>query len=56
VDVAQDVTIMEEDCGTVLGLEVSALKEGEDVVEPLKDRIVGSWWRPTTCTTRSTAS
>jgi DNA-directed RNA polymerase subunit beta' len=42
VDVAQDVTIMEEDCGTVLGLEVSALKEGEDVVEPLKDRIVGS--------------
>ncbi|HEX5872627.1 MAG TPA: hypothetical protein VFY65_19490, partial [Longimicrobium sp.] len=42
VDVAQDVTIMEDDCGTVLGLEVSALKEGEDVVEPLKDRIVGS--------------
>ncbi len=42
VDVAQDVTIAEEDCGTVLGLEVSALKEGEDVVEPLKDRIVGS--------------
>ncbi|HEY0155530.1 MAG TPA: DNA-directed RNA polymerase subunit beta' [Longimicrobium sp.] len=41
VDVAQDVTISEEDCGTVLGLEVSALKEGEDVVEPLKDRIVG---------------
>ncbi|HEY7770776.1 DNA-directed RNA polymerase subunit beta', partial [Longimicrobium sp.] len=42
VDVAQDVTISEEDCGTVLGLEVAALKEGEDVVEPLKDRIVGS--------------
>jgi DNA-directed RNA polymerase subunit beta' len=42
VDVAQDVTISEEDCGTILGLEVSALKEGEDVVEPLKDRIVGS--------------
>jgi DNA-directed RNA polymerase subunit beta' len=41
VDVAQDVTIAEEDCGTVLGMEVSALKEGEDVVEPLKDRIVG---------------
>nr|MBA2670448.1 DNA-directed RNA polymerase subunit beta' [Gemmatimonadota bacterium] len=41
VDVAQDVTIVEEDCGTVLGMEVSALKEGEDVVEPLKDRIVG---------------
>jgi DNA-directed RNA polymerase subunit beta' len=42
VDVAQDVTISEEDCNTILGLEVSALKEGEDVVEPLKDRIVGS--------------
>ncbi|MBA4157526.1 MAG: DNA-directed RNA polymerase subunit beta' [Gemmatimonadetes bacterium] len=41
VDVAQDVTIAEEDCGTVRGMEVSALKEGEDVVEPLKDRIVG---------------
>src|SRR5829696_5989946 len=42
VDVAQDVTIMEDDCGTVLGLEVAALKEGEDVVEPLKDRILGN--------------
>ncbi|MGH7587663.1 MAG: DNA-directed RNA polymerase subunit beta', partial [Gemmatimonadota bacterium] len=42
VDVAQDVTITEEDCGTILGLEVSALKEGEEVIEPLKDRIVGS--------------
>ncbi|HJS47951.1 MAG TPA: DNA-directed RNA polymerase subunit beta', partial [Gemmatimonadales bacterium] len=42
VDVAQDVTITEEDCGTILGLEISALKEGEDVIEPLKERIVGS--------------
>src|SRR5260221_7873424 len=42
VDVAQDVTVTEEDCGTVLGLEVSALKEGEDVIEPLRERIVGS--------------
>ncbi|MFB6240551.1 MAG: DNA-directed RNA polymerase subunit beta', partial [Gemmatimonadota bacterium] len=42
VDVAQDVTITEEDCGTVLGLEVGALKEGEDIVEPLRDRVVGS--------------
>jgi len=42
VDVAQDVTISEEDCGTILGLDIAALKEGEDVVEPLKDRIVGS--------------
>jgi len=41
VDVAQDVTISEEDCGTILGLEVAALKEGEDVIEPLGERIVG---------------
>ncbi|HET7550758.1 MAG TPA: DNA-directed RNA polymerase subunit beta', partial [Gemmatimonadaceae bacterium] len=42
VDVAQDVTITEEDCGTILGLEVGALKEGEDVIEPLAERIVGT--------------
>src|SRR5690348_16781688 len=42
VDVAQDVTITEEDCGTILGLEVGALKEGEDIIEPLRERIVGS--------------
>ncbi len=42
VDVAQDVTITEEDCGTILGLEVSALKEGEDIIEPLSERIVGT--------------
>jgi DNA-directed RNA polymerase subunit beta' len=41
VDVAQDMTIAEEDCGTVLGLEIAALKEGEDVIEPLGERIVG---------------
>src|SRR5215218_7557539 len=41
VDVAQDVTITEEDCGTVLGLEIAALKEGEDIIEPLRERIVG---------------
>jgi DNA-directed RNA polymerase beta' subunit len=42
VDVTQDVTITIDDCQTVRGLDVSALKEGEDVIEPLKDRIVGS--------------
>jgi DNA-directed RNA polymerase subunit beta' len=42
VDVAQDVTITEEDCGTILGLEVGALKEGEDIIEPLAERIVGN--------------
>jgi DNA-directed RNA polymerase subunit beta' len=41
-DVAQDVTITEEDCGTVMGLEMSPLKEGEDIIEPLRDRILGA--------------
>jgi DNA-directed RNA polymerase subunit beta' len=42
VDVAQDLTITEDDCGTILGLEQTALKEGEDIIEPLRDRIVGN--------------
>jgi DNA-directed RNA polymerase subunit beta' len=42
VDVAQDVTVTEDDCGTILGLEISALKEGEDIIEPLRERIVGN--------------
>jgi DNA-directed RNA polymerase subunit beta' len=42
VDVAQDVTVTSEDCGTILGLEMTALKEGEDIIEPLADRIVGN--------------
>ncbi len=42
VDVAQDVVVVEDDCGTVLGLEISALKEGEDIIEPLGDRVVGN--------------
>src|SRR5579864_8090485 len=42
VDVAQDVTVTEEDCGTILGLEMTPLKEGEDIIEPLRERILGS--------------
>ncbi len=42
VDVAQDMTITEEDCGTIMGLEISSLKEGEDVIEGLSERIVGN--------------
>ncbi len=42
VDVAQDVTVTEEDCGTILGLEMAALKEGEDIIEPLRERLVGT--------------
>ncbi|QNR24827.1 DNA-directed RNA polymerase subunit beta' [Croceimicrobium hydrocarbonivorans] len=41
VDVAQDVIITEEDCDTLRGLEVTALKKNEEVVEPLFDRIIG---------------
>ena len=41
VDVAQDVVTSEQDCMTSQGLWVSALKDGEEVIEPLADRIVG---------------
>ena len=41
-DVAQDVVVTEEDCGTVMGLDIAALKEGEDIIEPLAERIVGT--------------
>ena len=41
VDVAQDVVITEEDCGTLRGITISALKDNEDIVEPLFDRILG---------------
>ena len=41
VDVAQDVVIYEEDCGTINGLLISDLKEGEEIIEPLADRILG---------------
>ncbi|MGA3014212.1 MAG: DNA-directed RNA polymerase subunit beta', partial [Bacteroidales bacterium] len=41
VDVAQDVIISEEDCGTLRGLTITALKKQEEVVESLYDRILG---------------
>jgi len=41
VDVSQDVIIFSEDCGTLRGIEVSALKKNEEVIETLEDRIVG---------------
>lgn len=41
VDVAQDVVISEEDCETLRGLVATALKNNEDVVESLYDRILG---------------
>ncbi|WP_068597340.1 DNA-directed RNA polymerase subunit beta' [Vaginella massiliensis] len=41
VDVAQDVIVMSEDCGTLRGLEVSALKKKEEIIESLASRILG---------------
>src|SRR5690606_29658484 len=41
VDVAQDVIVMEEDCETLRGSEVSALKKNEEIVESLSSRILG---------------
>ena len=41
VDVAQDVIVSSEDCGTLRGISVTALKKNEEVVEKLNERIVG---------------
>ncbi len=41
VDVSQDVVINEEDCGTLRGIATSALKDNEDIIEGLSDRIEG---------------
>ena len=41
VDVAQDVIVTEEDCGTLNGIEVAAIKQGQEELLPIKDRIYG---------------
>ena len=41
VDVAQDVIIHEIDCGTMAGIEAQAIVESGEIIEPLRDRIVG---------------
>ena len=41
VDVDQDMVVLEEDCGTENGLSMTPLIEGGDVVEPLRERILG---------------
>ncbi|MBA2727863.1 MAG: DNA-directed RNA polymerase subunit beta' [Parachlamydiaceae bacterium] len=41
VDVGQDVIITEEDCGTLNGIEVSAIKQGQEELLSLKDRLFG---------------
>jgi DNA-directed RNA polymerase subunit beta' len=41
VDVTQDLVVIEEDCGTTDGFVVKALLQGGDVIEPLRERILG---------------
>ena len=41
VDVAQDVVVYNTDCGTINGIVIADLKEGEEIIEPLSDRILG---------------
>jgi DNA-directed RNA polymerase subunit beta' len=41
VDVAQDVIVTEDDCGTILGVRTSAIKEGEEIKESLGERCLG---------------
>jgi len=43
VDIAQDVVINEDDCGTINGIERTAMKDGDEIVESLSDRIVGRY-------------
>ncbi|ADG72037.1 DNA-directed RNA polymerase subunit beta' [Brachyspira murdochii] len=41
VDVAIGVVVSEHDCGTVKGIEIEAIKSGDEIIDPLKNRIVG---------------
>ena len=43
VDVSQDVIIREEDCGTTDGIEVYEIKNGNEVVEPFAERLIGRY-------------
>ncbi|MDR1901136.1 MAG: DNA-directed RNA polymerase subunit beta' [Treponema sp.] len=43
VDIAQDVVVNEDDCGTINGIAYGAIKDGEEIVESLADRIVGRY-------------
>ena len=49
VDVSQDVIIREEDCGTTKGMVVSAIVDGKEEIEPLKDRLLGRYTHEDVC-------
>lgn len=41
VDVSQDIIVREDDCGTEKGIELSAIKDGNQIIEKLSERLVG---------------
>ncbi len=43
VDVSQDVIIREEDCGTDEGIEIYTIRNGNEMIEPLKERLIGRY-------------
>ncbi|MBN2322683.1 MAG: DNA-directed RNA polymerase subunit beta' [Spirochaetes bacterium] len=43
IDIAQDVVVTEEDCGTINGIDMRALKQEDNIIESLYDRIVGRY-------------
>ncbi|WP_071396723.1 DNA-directed RNA polymerase subunit beta' [Bacillus tuaregi] len=45
VDVAQDVIVREDDCGTDRGMLISALRDGTEIIEPLDERLIGRYAR-----------
>jgi DNA-directed RNA polymerase subunit beta' len=49
VDVTQDLVVIEEDCGTSNGVTMKALIEGGEVIEALRERILGRVTATTSC-------
>lgn len=45
VDVAQDVIIREDDCGTDRGLDIQTIREGNEIIESLEERLLGRYAR-----------
>lgn len=41
VDVAQDVIVKNEDCGTLRGIKIEALKKNDEIIEPISERVLG---------------
>lgn len=47
VDVAQDVIIREDDCGTDRGLDIRSITDGKEMIEPLEERLQGRYTKKT---------